>query len=183
MLKKVQPGQPVKIAAADYNAMVDAALDHQRGTQNTSSSSGNFIGRGTIRVRNISGTDVARFGVLGISAPAILPATSLAGFQRNLVLDCVTPAAGTHEGRFVILAEPIKNNSMGMAWVSGVCQVKINVTDAAHLFADVKNTDATQLASGVAGGAQILWKESGTGSKWAIIRFVQSILPHAPVCE
>jgi len=182
-MKKVQPGQRLKIAAADYNAFVDAALDFQRRQQNNSSGVAQLTSRGTIRIRNTSGADAARFGVLGISAPAILPSTSLAGFQQNLVLDCVTPATGTHEGKFVVLAEPIKNNSIGMAWIAGVCQVQINVIDAAHLFADVKNADATKLDSGVAGGAQILWKESGTGSKWAIIRFVQSILPHAPICE
>ena len=181
-MKKAQPGQPLKIPAGDYNAMVDAALDYQRRRQNTGGEAGRFISRGTIRVRNISGVDAVKFGVLGISAPAILPATSLAGFQRNLVLDCVTPALATHAGKFVILAEPIKTGAMGVAFITGVVQVKINVTDAAHPFADVKNADATQLASGVAGGAQILWKESGTGGKWAIIRFVQSILPHAPVC-
>jgi len=52
----------------------------------------------------------------------------------------------------------------------GVVQVQIDVTDANHGYADVKASDNTKLASGASGSAVILWKESGTGTKWAIIR-------------
>ena len=43
--------------------------------------------------------------------------------------------------------------------------------DAAHGFADVADGVCTSLKSGGTGGATILWKEAGTGLKWALVRF------------
>ena len=90
--------------------------------------------------------------------------------------------AGTHDGKFAILWEPLKVGTLGLAWIFGVCQAQINVTNASHGYADIANTDATKLTSNVAGGAQILWKESGTGTVWAVIRFVHSGYAHADPC-
>ncbi|HUS46886.1 MAG TPA: hypothetical protein VM098_02115, partial [Phycisphaerae bacterium] len=70
--------------------------------------------------------------MLGIDSPGILPSVSLEGFQNHLVLCGVAPVAGTHDGRFVITAEPIKTGEIGQAYASGVCQVQVNLTDEAH---------------------------------------------------
>jgi hypothetical protein len=48
--------------------------------------------------------------------------------------------------------------------------VKVDVTDEDHGYADVTDADATKLTSVSRGSAQILWKESGTGLKWATVR-------------
>ena len=172
-LKKVQSGERFRIPPAAYNAFVDAALDYQQRRQNSGAGTGGSAPRGTVYVRNESGADVGRFAVLGIDAPSVLPSISEEGFQEHLILDGVTPAAGTHEGRFVIMAEPIAAGEIGQAYASGVCQVQVNVADEAHEYADIADGDAAELASG-SSGACILWKEPGTGTVWAIVRLGSS---------
>ena len=54
--------------------------------------------------------------------------------------------------------------------LSGVCPVKVDVANANHWHADIADNSAANLKSGGGGAAQILWKESGTGVKWAVVR-------------
>jgi len=168
--RKVQPGDRMRISADAYNAFVEAAQAYRDGRQGQGREISHQVrSSGIVRVRNDSGSAVGRFGVLGVDAPAITPTSSLSGFQNHLVLSCSTPASA-HAGRFVVLLEPIPAGRIGRAMAGGVVQVQIDVTDSGHGFAEVKNSDPAKLASGATGSAVILWKESGTGTKWAIIR-------------
>lgn len=119
---------------------------------------------------NTSGAAVDRYGVLGIGSIAISPADNEPEFAVHVVLNGVTPTIADHSGKFVILLEPIANGQIGRAWISGLCRVKLEITSATDTFADVKASSA-ELKTGGTGSAQILWKESGTGSgKLGIIR-------------
>jgi hypothetical protein len=51
----------------------------------------------------------------------------------------------------------------------------MDVQNEDHRFADVGDEVAGHLVSAVSGAAEILWKESGTGVKWAVVR----LGPHA----
>lgn len=67
-LRKVQPGDPLKISAGTFNTFIDAAQDfqqRQRSQQQRPRSS--FTDHGTVLVRNDSGAGRERFDVLGIS--------------------------------------------------------------------------------------------------------------------
>jgi len=86
-----------------------------------------------------------------------------------VAVKCVTPAAG-HTGSFVVLLEPIIDGEIGRAVVSGVTPVKVDVADEAHAYADIAVGQAGYLASGESGSALILWKETGTGQKWALVK-------------
>ena len=79
------------------------------------------------------------------------------------------PAAADHIGNFVILLEPAAGE-IGRACISGVCPVRVDVNDEDDQFADVKDGEATMLESAPTGSARIIWKESGTGTKWAVVR-------------
>ena len=59
---------------------------------------------------------------------------------------------------------------MAEAALIGVVPTQIDVTDEDHDYAVAKASDSTQLSSATGGTAQILWKESGTGTKWAVVR-------------
>jgi len=125
-----------------------------------------------IRVLNESGADCPQFGILGFYRSLLDPNTNLEAFSRNIIIGGQTPSLASHSGgRFVICAEPIKNGSIGMAYAAGVCQVKVNVVDASHRLADVKEGDITRLESTKDGGCSILLREGGTGTKWAFVRF------------
>lgn len=174
-MQRVHKGQPLKIAAADWNAMADAAEAYQRSRANqTAGSNGSSLPAGLVLVRNDSGAGRARHEVLGIDAPLFTPTDNLDQFKSRVALKGVSPNATTHAGRFVVLYEPIRSTEIGLAWASTVCPVQISVTDASHQYADVATGDMAKLASGTSGAAHILWKETGTGTKWAIVRLSYS---------
>ncbi|HPP28896.1 MAG TPA: hypothetical protein PLV57_20505 [Phycisphaerae bacterium] len=170
-LKKVQSGSPLVIPAQTFNAFIDAARDYQDrqlGQQRTALSSSNDSGM--VLLKNISGADRARFEILGINTPLIQPADNLDQFVNRPALSGVTPTAANHWGKFGVLAEPIRNGALGWAWVSGVCPVKIDIANANHWHADIADGSAAYLKSSGGGAARILWKDSGTGVRWAVVR-------------
>ena len=126
------------------------------------------------RLRAPSGSNQNRLAVLGIDTPIIDPTTNDNEFKNRVALSCVTPAVDTHEGKFVILAEPIATGKIGRAYAAGVCPVQIIVLDEdaeAYQFADIFDGYGLGLFADPNGSASILWKEEGTGLKWAIVRF------------
>ncbi|MCG3179670.1 MAG: hypothetical protein BIFFINMI_02011 [Phycisphaerae bacterium] len=171
-LRKVKPGDPLRIPAATFNAFVDAAEDLRR-RQHDQFTGMQPDGRqtGVVPIKNNSGADLGRFAVLGIDGPIFTPADSEDGFKNRIALVGVTPVAPTHLGRFAILLEPVANGRIGQAAVAGVCVAKVDVQAEDDGFADVKDGSAASLKSGPSGAATILWKESGAGEKWAIVRF------------
>jgi len=170
--KKVRSGEPLRIPAATFNTILDATQDYLRRQQGI----GGRPSRPTpdqsaaiILIKNGSGAAVNRFGALGIDTILFTPTQNLDGFKNQPVLTCITPAAG-HAGAFVMPQEPIASGAIGRAAISGVSIARVDVADAGHLYADVAAGHADYLASGASGSAQILWKEAGTGEKWALVR-------------
>lgn len=170
-LKKVSSGEKLKIPASTYNVFIDTAQDYlKRQNKQMGGESGTPLQSKFVLVKNTTGSAVGRFGVLGISNSEL--SVSANYFKQNIILTGVAPSSTSHSsGRFVVLHEPIAASGVGRAYINGHCQVQINVTDANHTFCDVKNGDSTMLQSAESGPAVIIWKESGTGTKWAIIRF------------
>lgn len=167
--QRARPGDKMQIAAAAWNACLDAAEAHRRGP-----------GRGRpieqyrqadiVLCKNTSGSDVARFGVLGIAGVVISPTDSLNEFQSQVAVTGTTPTTA-HRGKFVVCLEPIAAGAIGRAWLSGVCQVQVDIAAAGDPFCDVIASDRTKLKSAGAGAARILYREgTGTGTKWCIVR-------------
>jgi hypothetical protein len=126
-----------------------------------------------ILAKNNTTGAVRRWGVLSVAGVVFTPSGATGNatqqFQDQPVLSGGLPTGGSS---FVVAVEPIAAGKIGRVAVAGVVQAKINITDASHTFAAAKDGDLTQLASATSGEAQILWKESGTGTgKWAIVRF------------
>jgi len=173
-LKKIRAGDPLRVSAETYNAFVDAAQSHiDKQFGNSSRSLESLFSRSatTVLVKNASGFDAPRFGILGIDKPVIAPSVNQIEFLNRVVLSCIVPSGLVHNSKFVITMEPIPKGSFGMAWISGVCPVYLNVSDVDHEHAEIESTLMTALKSSEEGIAQILWKESGTGTKWAVVRF------------
>jgi len=174
-LRKVNPGDPFAIPARTYNAFIDAAL---------AAKAGQFAPGGPVPtsglpggwcwVKNNSGAALDRFAVLGIDAPILAPSPYDEAFQNQVALAGVTSTSVSHTGNFVVLQEPLAAGALGLACISGVTVARVYVAGEGHRFADVKDGDATRLASGATGSARILWKESGTGQVWAVVRLAGS---------
>ncbi len=170
--KKAQPGQQMIIPARAYNAFVDAAMAHQT---NVPVGGGGRMPRqhlGNVLILNKTGADLDEFSVVGLGSSIFEPTDTqkTATFKAQVGFEGETPATASHTGKFAIILEPIADDAIGIARLSGVCPVKIDITDTDHAYADIDNGDTGNLNSSETGAAQILWAESGTGEKWAIVR-------------
>jgi hypothetical protein len=102
-----------------------------------------------------------------------LPAANAASiaareFARRPVLVGNIPNS-SHVETFAVLIEPAANGAIVRAAVSGAFACLVNVIDASHRFATIKDGDSEQLQSTACGVLQLVWKESGTGTKkWAV---------------
>jgi hypothetical protein len=170
--QKVKAGDKLRMPAAAYNAFIDAAKDFQNRQRNTDGSAqpGAEPSSTVVLVKNDSGAGLERYAVLGISGPIYTPDDNLDSFKNKLAFIGAVPTTAGYTGKFAVLLEPAANGTIVRAVVAGVVPVKVDFGDAAHGFADVKNLDSTSLKSNAAGSAQILWKQSGTGVKWALVR-------------
>ncbi len=170
-LSKVQSGDPLVIPAATCNTFIDAAQDYRQrtrrlGKQSTPARRSADI----VLVRNDSDADRDRFDVLGVGSAVVTPAGNLDAFKDRIALASVMPSASQHTGRFVVLLEPIAAGEIGRACASGIVQVRLNVQDDGIGYTDVADGDATCLTTDPAGSATILWRETGTGTVWAVAK-------------
>ena len=180
-LRKVRSGDPLVIPAAAYNAFIDAALDFRQRTAHLGQGAQpSFPQASIVLVRNDSGSNQNRMAVLGVEAPIIDPSANEEEFRNRVALSCITPAADTHEGKFVVLAEPIANGKIGRAYAAGVCPVKIDVPDEEHewRYAEIADGITGNLKVSMQGSATILWRAGGTGVQWAVIRLGQPVPMH-----
>jgi hypothetical protein len=168
---QVNPGQPLQIHAATWNALLAMLAKFQAGQ----------IGAGRpmpaggppgldVRVLNNSQYDVDRGGVLGIDGVEIDRATNADEFETRPTLTGVTPGTA-HATKFLVTTEPIAYGSIGRAVLTGLAAVKVYVNNASHGYAAAKDSERGELETvATGGGAKVLWKETGTGTgKWALV--------------
>ena len=167
-LTHVKAGDRLEIRAPVWNKMLDAARDRQAQQHSTGRTPGPDFRGVPILIKNNSGADRSQYEILGVSG--VVFAATDDGFKQRIVLTGVTPATGSHEGKFAVLAEPIGDGDIGPAIVDGTTICQINITDADHEYADIADGDAAKLVSAKSGPVQIIWIESGTGTKWAVVR-------------
>lgn len=169
--RKVNPGDDLSIPADDYNAAMDAASAYAAGRGGSSFNSPEF-GRSQTEIwfQNKTGGTISQYAVLGYDVPIFGPDDNLQTFQFSASMQGKTPDKAKHRGRFAISQEPAGTDGLVKCIAMGLTIAKVNVGHASHNFADITDGSATELKSGFAGFAKILWKQSGTGSgKWALV--------------
>lgn len=171
--QKPQPGDPPKRSARFDAELVDVVryvkgLMATTGQRTGATQSAN----GVIDIRNDSEEDVDRFGILGLDDLVFTPTDSLGDFQASPLYSGVVPVFPDHDGNFCVALDPIASGKIGKARVAGLVCVQIAITSGLEWYdhADVTDEDASKLTLLPAGAAQVLWKEEGTGTKWAIVR-------------
>lgn len=162
----------MKISATNHNLWNAAARAEQRRSGGGVSSTRSELFTGgvpNVRVKNISGADVPRCGVLRIvgsvfdpsdpdAIPAFIETPALVGNLPN----------GDFGASFVVTHEPITDGGIGLAYLWGVVPVKINVVHEQHTHVVMADDDYEQVDSQMF-GHRIIYKEAGTGQKWGLI--------------
>jgi len=169
-MRKVNPGDPLVIPAQTYNAMLDVIGRDARAafTQEVRPSSKMD---NTIRVATAFYNPLEQYSVQVLQDTIVPSGVSLSERWDSVVFYVSPPNqyAGFHN-RFVILAEPLKPGEIARAWVSGLCPVKVNVTDPYTDCVDLVPSVDSYLETCHAGRARIIWRETyGTVLTWAIV--------------
>ena len=170
MARKVIAGQPFQPRASEWNEFVDSTRRKPR-----RSFSNNQLGTGPY-VENLSGSDLDKGDVLGISGVTYAFADNEEEFAESITFTGVTPVVATHAGKFVVLLESCLDTHFARCITTGVVQVQVDMIDADDDWCDVKASNAN-LSSYGAGSAQIIHKPSGTGVKWCVVQLGKSYGP------
>lgn len=169
-LAKVSPGDPLRFPAETYNTLMEVAREYLDSRHDQASGPRGMTRRrgDIIKIRNDSGSAQERFYVLKLNGLAITEIDNLEEFQNQPMLLGVTPTATTDN--VAVLIDPANTDEFARAVISGIVPVQVNVTDTTHGFAVPTVSDASKLTSGTTGLFRILYKPSGTGTKWCLVR-------------
>ena len=173
VMKKVRTGDRLKIPAETFNTFIDTARGFRNAQQNfRRQQQPEFRDTDIVLVRNDSEADRQRFDVLGVDNIIFSPTANLQEFQNRPALTGIVPDIDYHIGKFVILLEPAADGKIVRAAVGGLCVARIEVVSGEEWYgyADIYDTDAEKLKSAPHGAAQIIWRETGAGTKWAVVR-------------
>jgi hypothetical protein len=121
-------------------------------------------------VENTTEDDVPLYGVLGLGDSVFGPGadTDAGEMADRIAFQGVDIEAPKHLGNFVVCQEPIPAGELGIGMISGITPALIDVIDERDRFVDVEVGEQIP-RSRPSGGALIRFKESGTGTKWALI--------------
>lgn len=174
--RKVRPGESLEISAHAWNA----ALDTTRIVRELISDATpeRFTRQAVVlRVKNESGAAVTRGNVLGLNGPIFTPSDSEDAFLRQPAFRGAAPDVELHRRRYCVMLDPADDGQFGRAFFAGVCQVKVDMLDPSHEFANVVDNETGHLRSSRHGHAQILWTEADGayygydgGVMWALVR-------------
>ena len=174
MAGKVSPGDPLRISASDWNGMLDLVaagkLDQVGGTIPS------WPGSTQVLIRNTTGSDLDRFHVCGISDPLFLPTDDLNSFKNQIAFRGLTPTV-SHTGKFAVVQQPIPYGKLGVAVISGLTVAQITFVHTTHDRADIPAEGGTLLATSYYGSAEILYTQSGSGTRWAVLRIGSFVAP------
>ena len=120
-----------------------------------------------VSVKNASGSDRLPGQPLGLKGPITPYATDGNQVYQRPTVEGVTPTTA-HSDKFVVCTAKIANGGVGPAVLLGATWAKVFVNNETHTHAKIKDATATYLESGT-DGVPIVWKEAGTGEKWALI--------------
>jgi len=164
----VQQNGQIQVTARTWNGLLKAGQDYSRrkyGTATGGVLDSKLTPSCRIWVFN-SGPELPEFSVVGFgNMPAPPTSRPLDAIDEPLFL-ATTPTA---VGPFAILAGSLAPGEIGEGIIAGAAVVQINVSDPTHGFALPADGNSAALTSDSAGGVPILWKDTGTGLKWAVV--------------
>ena len=175
-IDRLSPGD--HISAEQWNLRGDLHRREQTGPIAIVDSLGTFHRRPDQRrhdvlMRNKTGATREPYEIVGIDDALhdrTYDAKTLLEFKYRVGLTGIVPAVPTHNSRFGVFQEQVKDTMIGLVKVAGETQVKVDIQNVTDKFCDVKDGVCTELISNSTGGATILWQPGTTGVQWCVIR-------------
>lgn len=128
-------------------------------------------GDAIVLVKNNSGAARSKFDVLVLGDPVVLPTENLSAFDSRVMFLGETPSEASDNltQPFAILLEPAAIGATVKAMIQGVTPCRVYVAADAEESTKAGLVDESYALAAGAKGARILWKESGTGTKRAVV--------------
>jgi hypothetical protein len=171
-LKYAQKGEPLAIKASTWNAFIDTARDakfRKRQPERWQPGQNNST---IVKVKNVTGDGLSQFSVLSLSGPVFDADDNLDEFKQNAVAEANAPSVVAAKEVVAVLAEALPEDGIGRATILGLTPVKIQVgaLETGWKWADVESGNTTRMVMKEdCGVARVIWKQSGTGEKWAYV--------------
>jgi len=174
IVQKVKTGQKFSVKAETWNSFIDAAdFVKQQQADVNSSAPRRDTKPGVVMLRNNTGSALEQFKVVSVGDLIIKPADNEQEFRNNAPVFEAEKITGNNKDKpFGILQRPLAKSECGFAMVTGITPVKINIGSASHEYAE---PDSSGLKSAETGAVRIIWKETGTGTKWAVAQLGASV--------
>lgn len=172
---KVNPGDPLRIAAGTWNQVLDATAAHRRaaGPGPVGAPLADQIGPAVeVLIENQTGAALAAGDVCKIGDAAVTVDRTFAGRPCFQGQDVAADTDG-----FAVAAEPIAAGAVGRAVIQGVAVARVDFADAGHAFAGPAAGSAS-MTSGDWGPARVLSSPPGTG-----VQSVAVLLSGGPAAE
>jgi len=158
------PGDPLPTSVRVWNPILQAARNAAQGDAGPPSPTAGAGVEIEVRIKNTESTTCQRFAPIGIDDDTVYIMPPKAGWIETPVLKGIFPAEG---GQIAIALEPIPPNKIGRAKLMGLVPASIVVGSAADTKAKAKVGQFTFESADE--GYPILWKQSGTGTKFGYI--------------
>jgi hypothetical protein len=169
--RKVQPGDPLRIPADAWNALMDLSQFQRNQRHNQLSDSEGTSRQTTLaKVRNQTGVDLDRFSIVALGSPIVSPTDNLNEFKNQSNFQGLLPSANT-KSRFGVLLEPLGENRIGTAVVSGCVIARVSVGMQVYDCVETVPGEPSFLRNVPHGPASVMWMESTGSIRWAVIRF------------
>jgi len=176
-LQRVRPGDPIPHSAETWNAIIESARNNKRRGPQTLGATGTiadgYKGSLEIDVKNNTGGTILQWSVLKITTPFVSVTDQPEDNQDSPTFLGIAPTSVNDI--VCVTQEGAGNGEFVRATILGVAVCKINVTDANHETCSPSTSTANYFDSAAGGRFEILWKESGTGTKQAVILLNQTL--------
>ena len=167
-MKKVKTGQKFSVKAEAWNSFIDAAEFIKRQQANMNSTAPRKDTKsGVVMLRNNTCAALEQFKLVSLGSLIITPTDNEQEFRNNPpVFEAELITDANKEKPFAVLQKPLAKSECGLAMLTGITPLKLNVVSQEHEFAELTGNG---LASSDSGSVRILWKDEGTGDKWAVV--------------
>lgn len=175
--EKVNAGDTLDIQAGTWNGLLEAGAAYARtkGGREGAPARGEPLNPSVrVLVRNDTGAAIPTGSVLKLGAP-IIDAKDYPRENTHTPRFPGTEPATTAD-QFAVTIDPLEISELGRAVLMGIASTWVNIVNAADTYATPKVSVTSMMESASTGPARILWRETGTGTKRALVQ----ITPVAP---